>query len=71
MEIKEGDLKNWKKFKKNYDGIRLNNTDFELLCRLHSAYFNHSYYKPCSCNGGKVIKGWAKDLDQLFQTNEN
>tara|TARA_B000000532_G_C18782045_1_gene368740 strand:- start:212 stop:427 length:216 start_codon:yes stop_codon:yes gene_type:complete len=71
MEIDLEDIKKWKKFKKNYDGVRLNNTDFEFLCKLHSVYFNHSYYKPCSCNGGKTIKGWAKDIDQLFLKNEN
>lgn len=71
MEIDAEDLGKWKLFKKNYDGIRLNNTDFELLCKLHSIYFNHSYYKPCSCNGGKIIKEWAQQLDNLFGTNEN
>ena len=71
MEIDAEHLEKWKLFKKNYDGVRLNNTDFEFLCLLHSTYFNHSYYKPCSCNGGKVIKEWAQQIDTLFQTNDN
>jgi len=71
MEINDKDYQKWKEFKKNYDGVRLNNTDFELLCLLHSTYFNHSYYKPCSCNGGRTIKEWAQQLDTLFETNDN
>lgn len=64
------DIKNFKKFKKKYDGVRLDNADFEFLCHLHSKYFNHSYYKPCSCNGGETIKRWAKDLNNIYEQYE-
>ena len=56
---------------------KLNHLQFSLVpnklsrCCDHSIYFNHSYYKPCSCNGGKIIKEWAQQLDNLFGTNEN
>lgn len=65
MELE--DIKWWKEFKKRYDGVRLNNTDFDVLCKLHATYFKHSFYKPCSCNGGKIIKEWAQQLEERYK----
>ena len=66
LKILKKDIAWWKKFKKNYDGVRLSDSDFNVLCNLHAVYFNHSFYKPCSCNGGKTIKQWAKELDEIL-----
>ena len=68
MELE--DVQWWYDFKKRYNGTKLDGSDFNILCELHSKYFNHSFYKPCSCNGGKVIKQWAKELDDFFKIYE-
>ena len=66
--MEEIDKKWWKEFKQRYDGTRLDSADFDVLCKLHANYFKHSFYKPCSCNGGQIIKEWAQQLDELYNT---
>ena len=68
MEVE--DIKWFKNFKKRYDGSRLDSADYDVLCKLHANYFNHSFYKPCSCNGGKTIKKWAQDLNNIYEKYE-
>lgn len=43
-------------------------SDFQVVCTLHSKYFNHKYSEPCSCNR-KMIKQWVRDLDKLYEKN--
>lgn len=64
MELE--DIEWWEKFKIRYNGTRLSGKDYEHICRLHAKYFDHSFYKPCTCNGAKTIKEWAKQLDQRY-----
>lgn len=66
MEL-DKDVQLWNDFKSRYNGTKLTASDFTLLCELHAKHFNHSFYKPCSCNGGKIIKEWAKQLDDMFK----
>ena len=68
MEL--NDFKWWGEFKERYNGTSLKAEDFTKLCDLHAKYFNHTYYKPCACNGGRVIKEWAKQLEGLYSTPE-
>ena len=46
----------------------LNQKQFELVCQLHSKYFNHNYYKPCTCSPA-IIKQWIAQIDELYETN--
>ena len=39
--------------------------EFELVCQLHSIYYKHNYYKPCTCSP-KTIKQWIKDLNVIW-----
>ncbi len=41
---------------------RMTNEDFKLMCTLHSKYFNHKYYEPCTCNKRNIRK-WIEQLD--------
>ena len=45
---------------------KLNKKQFELVCQLHSKYFNHRYYKPCTCSP-KVIKQWIGQINDLYE----
>lgn len=55
----------WEKFRENPKST-LQPQEFELICRLHAEYFNHKYYKPCTCNP-KEIKRWISQLNELFE----
>lgn len=63
----EEDKKDWYKFRATVKHS-LNQEQFELVCILHSKYFNHSFYKPCTCSP-KVIKDWIAQLDKLYEAN--
>ena len=41
---------------------KMTNEDFKLMCTLHSKYFNHRYYEPCTCNK-RNIRNWIEQLD--------
>lgn len=47
---------------------KLSENQFELLCQLHAKYFNHRYYKPCTCNP-KTIVHWIKQLNEIYDAN--
>lgn len=44
---------------------RMTNEDFKLMCTLHSKYFNHKYYEPCTCNKRNIRK-WIEQLDNVL-----
>jgi hypothetical protein len=39
--------------------------DIDLLCRLHSKYYNHKYYEPCSCSPKRLLQ-WIADIDKIY-----
>ena len=41
---------------------KMSNSDFKLMCTLHSKYFNHKYYEPCTCNK-RILRDWIQQLD--------
>ena len=63
----EVDKKDWLNFKLEFKN-KLNKQEFELVCQLHAKYFNHRYYKPCTCNP-KKIKSWISQLNELYEQN--
>ncbi len=63
----EADKIDWYKFKAKVTHS-LNKEQFELVCLLHAKYFNHKFYKPCTCSP-KTIKTWIAQLDKLYETN--
>lgn len=63
-EMNREDYLMWEKFRENTKNT-LEAEEFELICRLHAKYFNHRYYKPCTCNP-KEIKRWISELNEFF-----
>ncbi len=47
----------------------LTQPQFKLLCKLHSKYYNHKYYEPCSCRPSE-IKMWIADMDKIYNQSE-
>jgi hypothetical protein len=62
--MKKVDYLMWEKFRETSSNT-LSTEEFELICKLHAEYFNHRYYKPCTCNP-KEIKRWISQLNELF-----
>ena len=55
----------WTEFKKSTSNSLIEN-EIRLITRLHAKYFNHSYYKPCTCSS-KTYNLWIKDLNNLYK----
>lgn len=47
---------------------KITQQQFELICQLHAKYYNHRYYKPCTCNP-KTIKTWIAQLNDIYEQN--
>ena len=63
-EMSSEDHLMWGKFREDPKNT-LQPEDFELICKLHAKYFNHRYYKPCTCNP-KEIKRWISQLNEYY-----
>jgi len=63
-EMSKEDHLMWEKFREDPKNT-LQPEDFELICKLHAKYFNHRYYKPCTCNP-KEIKRWISQLNEYY-----
>lgn len=71
VKIKPQDRIWFRNFKTNYKN-ELKKTDLEQIASLHSVYFGHSFYKPCTCNqnGRDEIKRWVQELDKLLLSED-
>jgi hypothetical protein len=65
--MEEMDKIDWYKFVNNLSN-KINRQQYELICILHAKYYNHSYYKPCTCNP-KTIKTWIAQLNDIYEAN--
>ena len=63
------DFSNWREFRLT-DGQTLKEKEFELICELHAKYFNHNYYKPCTCSPKTIVK-WIKNLNDLYSNYDD
>jgi len=63
------DFSNWQKFRLT-NGQTLKEEEFELICELHAKYFNHNYYKPCTCSPKTIVK-WIKNLNDLYSNYDD
>ncbi len=57
----------WEQFKAEVT-TKLTKPQYKLLCTLHAKYYNHRYYKPCTCNP-KTIKTWIAQLNDIYEQN--
>lgn len=55
----------WTEFNEG-SATTLNKEEQELLARLHSIYFKHSYYLPCTCDP-KVYNTWISQLNVIHK----
>jgi len=65
--MEEMDRLDWYKFINTLSDT-ISKNEFELICKLHAKYYNHRYYKPCTCNP-KTIKLWISQLNDKYEQN--
>ena len=65
VKFKKTDYEDWAYFRMGQNDV-ISSTEFDLVCNLHSEYYKHSFYKPCTCNP-KVINRWIKDLNIVWE----
>lgn len=63
------DKKDWEKFRTNTKNV-LSKKEFTMVCELHAKYFNHTFYKPCTCSP-KTIKSWIAQLNDIYEQDKN
>jgi len=56
----------YKGFKKNFTGT-ITKEEVERISRMHSDWFNHSFYIPCNCKGNQTLKNWVLDIDKKIK----
>lgn len=44
---------------------RLTVDNQEIIARLHAKYFNHQFYKPCTCSAS-TWNQWIAQLNTLY-----
>jgi len=64
VKLNEKDFKQWDKFRRSKRDT-LTGAEFKMVSDLHSKYYNHKFYLPCTCNPN-TIKRWIKDINLLF-----
>ncbi len=69
FSMEANDKKRWALFKENVT-TKLNKPHFKLLCELHSKYFKHTYYEPCTCTPN-TVKQWINQLNDLYEKDNN
>ena len=65
----KADYIKWSEFRQN-KSINITDGEQHLICELHSKYFNHPYYKPCTCNPHEYNR-WIGDLNTMHDQFEN
>jgi len=58
----------WQDFRKS-KRTTISNEEFEMIAKLHSIYFKHQYYLPCTCSPKTIIL-WIKQLNELFLSSK-
>ena len=64
VKFEKEDYKDWERFRMGANDV-ISDTEFTLVCDLHSKYYKHSFYKPCTCNP-KTVNKWIADLNLVW-----
>ena len=64
VNFEELDYKDWELFRQGTKDV-ISSMEFQLVCNLHSKYYKHSFYKPCTCSP-KTINKWINDLNIIW-----
>lgn len=65
--MEENDRLDWYQFRNN-DAPNVTHTEYVMIAKLHSKYYNHKYKLPCKCNP-RVINKYIEDLNKLYEAN--
>jgi hypothetical protein len=64
QKFSQEDYDKWTDFKAA-NGKSINRKEQELIAKLHSIYYKHSYYLPCTCSP-KTYIAWIKQLNDIY-----
>tara|TARA_R100000935_G_scaffold45032_1_gene68080 strand:+ start:5264 stop:5476 length:213 start_codon:yes stop_codon:yes gene_type:complete len=64
VKFTENDRKQWQSFRLSEPNY-ITRVQFHMVCHLHSQYYKHKYYEPCTCNPKKINK-LIKDLNIIW-----
>ena len=64
VKFNKYEYKDWQKFRMGKNDV-ITAAEFEMVAKLHSVKFNHSYFKPCTCSP-QTINKWIKDLNIIW-----
>tara|TARA_R110001606_G_scaffold364644_2_gene519181 strand:+ start:175 stop:393 length:219 start_codon:yes stop_codon:yes gene_type:complete len=64
VKFNKQDFKNWEYFR-NVKKDTLSDAEYKMICQLHSIYYKHKYFRPCTCSP-KTIKSWIKELNIIW-----
>ena len=62
------DRKKWTEFRKNKSNT-IQGSEVTLISELHAKYFNHKYYRLCTCNPKKA-QLWISELNDLYDATK-
>ena len=65
VKMTKSDYMSWAVFLSNNSNTLIKEEQ-ELLARLHSKYYNHSYYLPCTCSP-KTYNTWIEQINVLYK----
>ena len=68
VNFEKNDKRDWDKFRMGTNDV-ISAAEFDLVCNLHSKYYSHTYYKPCTCSP-KTINKWIKDLNIIWDNGD-
>lgn len=55
----------WVQYRQMKENKKLDVRTQKIIAQLHSKYFNHPYWLPCSCSG-KTWQQWIAQLNHLY-----
>tara|TARA_R110000751_G_scaffold94166_3_gene183745 strand:+ start:3490 stop:3702 length:213 start_codon:yes stop_codon:yes gene_type:complete len=64
VKFNDYDYKLWKAFRISKSDTILR-AEYRMVCLLHSQYYQHKYYEPCTCSP-TIINKWIKDLNIVW-----
>ena len=64
VKFTDYDFKQWEEFRLSKKST-ISRTEYKMVCDLHSEYYKHKFYEPCTCSP-KTINKWIKDLNVIW-----
>jgi len=65
VKFNKQDYEKWKEFRVD-NRSNISRKEFEMVGDLHSRYYRHKYYLPCTCSP-KIINQWIADLNKIYK----